>query len=156
MERCVLGATQNQNESFNSTVWQHCLKTEFCSAIMVEIAVNLVISFNSGQVPFAKLQERLEVTVSPLTRQYLSDKDHHMVSASMMKAEAQVKRRLYTWIGWHWRSSKWRRRERSTVLGGFSHRTGRTHLRSSTTTITSSKTIFDRLFSKPPLTEGFH
>ena len=69
MEHCVLGATWNQNESFNSTIWQRCPKTEFCSATTVEIAVNLaVISFNSGQVPFAKLQERLEVTVSPLTR----------------------------------------------------------------------------------------
>ena len=28
MESCVLGATQNLNESFNSTIWQHCLKTE--------------------------------------------------------------------------------------------------------------------------------
>ena len=26
------GATQNQNESFNSTIWQRCPKTEFCSA----------------------------------------------------------------------------------------------------------------------------
>ena len=95
MERCVLGATQNLNESFNSTIWQHCPKTrEFCSATTVEIAVNLaVISFNSSQVPFAKFQERLEVTVSPPMRQYLSDKDHHRVSASVMKAEALVKRR---------------------------------------------------------------
>ena len=52
----------------------------------MEIAVNLaVISFNSGQVPFAKHQERLEVTLSPLTRQYLYDKSHHRVSASVMK-----------------------------------------------------------------------
>ena len=85
MERCVLGETQNQNESSNSTIWQHCPKTKFCSATTVEITVNLaVISFNSGQVPFPKLQERLEVTVSPLKRQYLSDKDHHRVSASVM------------------------------------------------------------------------
>ena len=94
MERCVLGATQNLNESFNSTIWQHCPKTEFCSATPMVIAVNLaVISFNSGQVPYAKFQEKLEVTVSPPTRQYLSDKDHQRVSASVMKVEAQVKRR---------------------------------------------------------------
>ena len=60
----------------------------------MEIVVNLaVISFNSGQVPFTKLQGRLEVIVSPLTRQYLSDKDHQRVSASVMKAEALVKRK---------------------------------------------------------------
>ena len=70
------------------------MKTEFCSATTMVIDVNLaVISFNSGQVPFTKLQERLEVTVSPLMRQNPSDKDHHRVSASVMKAEVQVKRR---------------------------------------------------------------
>ena len=72
MKHCILGATQNQNELFNSTIWQHYTKTDFCSATTVEISVNLaVIIFNSGLVPLAKLQERLEVTVSPLTRQYL-------------------------------------------------------------------------------------
>ena len=63
------------------------------AAITGKIAVNLiVISFNSVQVLFTKLQERLEVTVSPLTRHYLSDKDNHRVSASVMKAEVQVMR----------------------------------------------------------------
>ena len=47
---CVLGATKNQNESFNSLIWNRCPKTEFCSADIVEIATNLaVITFNSGQ-----------------------------------------------------------------------------------------------------------
>ena len=90
----MLGATQNQIDSFNNTIWQRCPKTEFCSATTVEIAVNLaVISFNAGQVHFEALQERLGVIISPLTMQYLSSKDHHRVSASVMKAEVQVKRR---------------------------------------------------------------
>ena len=51
MECCVLGSTQNQNESFNSLIWNRCPKIEFCSADIVEIATNLaVITFNSGQV----------------------------------------------------------------------------------------------------------
>ena len=139
MESCVLGATQNLNESFNSTIWQHCPKSEFCSATTVEIVVNLVvISFNSGQVPFAKFQERLEVTVSPPTRQYLSDKDHHRVSASVMKAEAQVKRR---WQAQHLdrvalaeqQVAEQQVAEEGETYGSgrFSHhRTGRTQLRS--------------------------
>lgn len=40
MERCVLGATQNQNESFNSIIWNRCPKVGFCSCSVVEIAVN--------------------------------------------------------------------------------------------------------------------
>ena len=88
MESCVLGATQNLNESFNSTIWQHCPKTDSSALqpLWRLLSILAVISFNSGQVPFAKFQERMEVTVSPLTRQYFSDKDHHRVSASVMKA----------------------------------------------------------------------
>ena len=68
------------------------IRTSHSIAQSGSAAVNLVvISFNSGQIPFAKLQEMMEVTVSPPTRQYLSDKDHHRVSASVMKAETQVK-----------------------------------------------------------------
>ena len=100
----------------------------------MEIVVNLaVISFNSGQVPFAKFQERLEVTVSPPMRQYLSDKDHHRVSASVMKAEVQVKRR---WQAQHLDrvalAEQQVAEEGETYGSGrFSHhRTGRTHLRS--------------------------
>ena len=53
MQRCVLGATQNQNESFNSLIWSRCPKTEFCSLTIVETAVNMaVMVFNSGMKPF--------------------------------------------------------------------------------------------------------
>ena len=95
----------------------------------MEIVVNLaVISFNSGQVPFTKFQERLEVIVSSPTRQYLSDKDHHRVSASVMKAEAQVKRR---WQAQHLDRVALAEEGETYGYGRFSHhRTGRTHLRS--------------------------
>ena len=77
--------------------------------------------------------------------QYLSDKDHHRVSASVMKAVVQVKRR--------WQAQHLDRVELADQQvveegetygsGRFSHhRTGRTHLRSSTITTTSSKLFF--------------
>ena len=34
-EKCVLGATHNQNESFNNTIWSRCPKTGFCSVEIV-------------------------------------------------------------------------------------------------------------------------
>lgn len=43
MERCALGATQNQNECFNSLIWNRCPKTEFCSLDVVEISVSLLL-----------------------------------------------------------------------------------------------------------------
>ena len=55
LERCVLGATQNQNESFNNIIWSWCPKTGFCSLVSVDIAVNLAaITFNhvlEGHLP---------------------------------------------------------------------------------------------------------
>ena len=98
----------------------------------MEIVVNLaVISFNSGQVPFGKFQERLEVTVSPPTRQSLSDKDHHRVSASVMKAEAQVKRQAQHLDRVALAEQQVAEEGETYGSGRFSHhRTGRTHLRS--------------------------
>ena len=37
LKRCVLGATQNQNESFNNIVWKYCHKTDFSGLISVRI-----------------------------------------------------------------------------------------------------------------------
>ena len=99
MECLVLGVTQNQNKSFNSTG-----RSIARSGSIVQKQISALQQwwrfhqFNSnilqqGQVPFAKLQERLEVTISPLTRQYLSDKDYHKVWTFVVKAEVQVKRR---------------------------------------------------------------
>ena len=41
LEKCVLGATQNQNESFNGIVWTRCPKTGFCGIEIVEIVAYL-------------------------------------------------------------------------------------------------------------------
>ena len=50
LEKCLLGATQNRNESFNNLVWARAPKTEFVTRPTVDIAVSqAVIIFNSGQ-----------------------------------------------------------------------------------------------------------
>lgn len=49
LQRCLRGATQNQNECFNGIVWQLCPKTGFCSSITVETAVYIAVGwFNDG------------------------------------------------------------------------------------------------------------
>ena len=60
LEECVLGATQNQNESFNIIIWSRCPKTGFCSLVSVEIAVSqAVITFNHGLEGLSPLFEQL-------------------------------------------------------------------------------------------------
>ena len=62
MQRCVLGATQNQNESFNSIIWSRCPKTDFYSNEVVEMAAHLaVITFNSGRGALKQVLERLHL-----------------------------------------------------------------------------------------------
>lgn len=64
----MLGASQNQNESFNSTIWNRCPKTDFCSADVVGIALDLaVIVFNDGQEALKGLLEHLHYHCSSTT-----------------------------------------------------------------------------------------
>ena len=49
LEKCLLGATQNRNESFNNLLWARAPKTEYVTRSTVEIATGqAVLVFNSG------------------------------------------------------------------------------------------------------------
>ena len=117
MEGCVLGATPNQNEQFNSTIWQRCPKTEFCSATIVEIVVNLaVIFFNPLQLSRnGSGSQFLHFPCSTFLPRTITGCLHQW-----WRQKCRWRRgRLCIWTGWHWRSSKWRKRGRRMVLGNF-------------------------------------
>ena len=49
LKKCLIGATQNRNESLNNLIWARAPKTEFASLAAIEVAVSLAIAnFNSG------------------------------------------------------------------------------------------------------------
>lgn len=51
LERCLGAHTQNNNESFHSTVWRLCPKSRFCGRRSVETAVNIATcTSNEGQI----------------------------------------------------------------------------------------------------------
>ena len=57
LERCVLGATENQNESKNNIIWSGCTKTEFYSLMTVEVADSwAVLTFNHGMEDLSPLE----------------------------------------------------------------------------------------------------
>lgn len=94
MERCILGATQNQNESFNSLIWNRCVKTEFCSVDVVEIAVSLaVITFNSGQESLKGLFQRLGYKYTPTLAHFLRSKDETRIWMANYRGRELVKKR---------------------------------------------------------------
>ena len=43
LERCLLGATQNANESFKGVIWGMCQKETFCGADVVRFAASLAV-----------------------------------------------------------------------------------------------------------------
>ena len=89
LEKCVLGATQNQNESFKNIVWSRCPKTGFCSCETVEIAVYLAaITFNHGLEGLSPLFVKLfGFPPRGFTANYLASSDLKQVRKSVQKAE---------------------------------------------------------------------
>ena len=94
IERCLLGASQNPNESFNSLIWNRCPKTEFCSRTVVSIAVDLaVMTFNSGKVSLRSLFDRLGLSYGSLTSNFFQSQDDNRVWLAEWKSSDLVKKR---------------------------------------------------------------
>lgn len=94
MERCVLGATQNQNESFNSVIWNRCPKTDFYSSVIVEIASNMaVLTFNSGLGALKDVLKQLHMPCGLMTETYLKTTDDYRIWQAEYKGRELVKKR---------------------------------------------------------------
>ena len=93
LERCVMGATQNQNESFNSVVWVRCSKTDFSSPVTVKLAVNLaVLTFNRGMIALTSVLGHLGIQLGPLGLRCLESKDADRIQWAASKASDVAKR----------------------------------------------------------------
>lgn len=56
LARCLKGQTQNQNESFNSVVWNHIPKTTFVHLRTLKLGINMAVcSFNDGGIGICKI-----------------------------------------------------------------------------------------------------
>ena len=95
LAKCVLGATQNQNESFNNIVWERCPKTTFCSFKTVQISVNLaVLSYNRGAFSFIPLAEHMKVQPGSSLVNYFSVRDHRCIGNAEKRNKSVEKKRL--------------------------------------------------------------
>ncbi len=93
LKKCLLGATQNRNESFNALVWARAPKTEYCSHVTVQIAVShAALVFNSGRGALTKVMGTLGLHPGPLCTAHLACQDALRVSRSRAK-EAEVARK---------------------------------------------------------------
>ena len=93
---CIPGLTQNQNESFNATVWKRCPKEKRFGGNSVKRAMGLaVMTWNSGK-QYSTLLENMHLSSNWHTHQSMKSKDVSRVHKSakrVKKSEDEAKRR---------------------------------------------------------------
>ena len=95
LQRCSLGATQNQNECFNGIVWSMCPKEQFCGLGLVETATALaVLRFNNEGISLLNVLHEMGCHRDIFTEQHLYAEDERRVAKSIVRAsQAEKKRR---------------------------------------------------------------
>ena len=94
LERCLMGATQNTNESFNNVLWSMCPKEGFCSRDNVETATGLaVLTFNHGAVSLLAVLKEFGCLDGRYTRAACEAKDLLRIKKGQRKASTKEKER---------------------------------------------------------------
>ena len=76
LRRCVLGLTQNQNESFNATIWKRCPKEKNFGAKSVNNAVaSATLTWSVGAKAKIIMLKALSLPVHPYTELATASKD---------------------------------------------------------------------------------
>ena len=89
LRRCLHGKTQNQNESFNSCIWQRVPKTVFVGAKTVKIGVlDSVICFNDGSYSRTHVMKAMDIEPGENMKKGLRDLDVERV----MKADTAMEK----------------------------------------------------------------
>ena len=94
LERCLLGVTQNQNESLHSILWGQCAKTVFCGKRKLEIAAcKTVCLFNAGATSIAKLMKNCNIIPGRNAMTAFSKRDAHRLMNAAIKVSKKYKDR---------------------------------------------------------------
>jgi hypothetical protein len=96
LSRCLLGATQNRNESFNALIWARCSKTDFSGTSSIHIATSLaVLVFNGGSQALTQVMDELSFEAGPLCSAHLAarDKDHCRTARYVVSDKVKQRRK---------------------------------------------------------------
>ena len=92
LKRCLPGLTQNQNEAFNSTIWQRCPKERYFGAKSVNLALaSASMSWNIGKASQTKLLNALNLAIFPYTLQAFVRKDKKRIENAKNASSAKQK-----------------------------------------------------------------
>lgn len=97
LERCVLGTTQNQNESINSVVWARCPKHKHHGPKIVRCAVaSAVLHFHCGAASRKRVMKRLSIPAGKFTKRASLLKDKQRLQKADSKVSVKEKKRRQT------------------------------------------------------------
>ena len=92
LERCLLGATQNANESFHGVIWGMCQKETFCGADVVRFAASLAVAnFNDGALAVENVLLEADCVPGLLTHKACQSEDLTRISEADRKVTAEEK-----------------------------------------------------------------
>ena len=94
LEKCLHGKTQNQNESFNSMIWDHIPKTRYVSLTQLELGVyDAVANFNIGKKASVLTYEIMDLIPGTFTLQGCDTINRKRLFASKYKEMDSTKKR---------------------------------------------------------------
>lgn len=80
LNRCRGGFTQNNNESFNKTIWQFAPKHVFCGTQIIEISAFLATCiFNEGFKSILKIMETMGIIIGPYSDLFACYRDEERI-----------------------------------------------------------------------------
>ena len=96
LKKCLHGLTQNQNESFNATIWERLPKTRYVSRTQLEFGVyDAVAIFNIGRKASILIFEMLDMIPGKYTVEgckIISQKDYQIQLIKILKVLKNVER----------------------------------------------------------------
>lgn len=100
LERCMMGATQNQNEAIHHILGSLCSKAGFQSKTTVELSVALAVSWwNNGASSLLKILQRLSIEPGVQTELYVKQADKKRLKKSEIRERDTVKQaRKRRWL----------------------------------------------------------
>ena len=92
LERCLLAATQNQNEAIHHLIWSLCSKTEFQSKETIELSVALAVSWwNNGASSLLRILKRLNIEPGNLTEEFVQRTDKKRLKKAELREAEKAK-----------------------------------------------------------------
>ena len=94
LERCLLGMTQNANESIHAKIWAFCPKHIFVGRGRIEIAASLGIAeFNAGSIGLRHFLFKIGCSINNITLAKGNIRDKKRIFKAEKKESVEAKRR---------------------------------------------------------------